>query len=130
MKNEHVKAITEKLEILNEKQLETIRKEVESFAELRPASPRERIFESVKQIVYEIGDICIHNEQGIVTGIGANLIYDESKDEEVSLCYMYDEDVIELNVNNKAVLEMDAKSPILEALKVIFDDYRMDDFEQ
>lgn len=133
MKNEHVKAIIEKLEVLNEKQLETIRKEVESFAELRPASPREKLFEGVKNIIFEIGDVSIYGTSDISceirTGIGTNLIYDESKDENVSLCYMYDEDVIELHVNNESVLQVNANSPILEALKEIFDEYRMN-YEQ
>lgn len=123
MKNEHVKAITEKLELLTENQLEEIRKEVDSFAESRPASLRERLFEAVKNVIYGIGDVSIQNEHGIGTGIGANLIYDESKDENVSLCYMYDKDMIELHVNNELILQIDVNSPILEAFKELFDEF-------
>jgi hypothetical protein len=104
----------------------------EKFAESRLASSREKLFETVKNIIFGIGDISIYgpcdisnqNKCDIRTGIGANLIYDESRNENVSLCYMFDKDVIDLQVNNKSVLEMDVNSPILEALKVIFDEYR------
>jgi len=42
---------------------------------------------------------------------------------------MYNENIMELHVNDKVLLQIDVNSPILEAFKVIFDDYRME-YEQ
>lgn len=127
MKKEQLKEITNRLELLTEKEREVLIGELDAMLEKK--NEREKLFESVKNIIYEIGDINIRNEHGIGAGIGANLIYDELKDEEVSLCYMYDENIMELHVNDKVLLQIDANSPILEAFKVIFDDYRME-YEQ
>ncbi len=127
MRNEQLKEITDRLELLTEKEREVLIGELDAMLEKK--NEREKLFESVKNIIYEIGDINIGNEHGIGAGIGANLIYDELKDEEVSLCYMYDENIIELHVNDKVLLQIDVDSPILEAFKVIFDDYRME-YEQ
>lgn len=127
MRKEQLKEITERLELLTEKEREVLIGELDAMLEKK--NEREKLFESVKNIIYEIGDINIRNEHGIGAGIGANLIYDELKDEEVSLCYMYDENIMELHVNDKVLLQIDANSPILEAFKVIFDDYRME-YEQ
>ncbi|MDI9496721.1 MAG: hypothetical protein QM227_10655 [Bacillota bacterium] len=127
MRNEQLKEITDRLELLTEKEREVLIGELDAMLEKK--NEREKLFESVKNIIYEIGDINIRNEHGIGAGIGANLIYDELKDEEVSLCYMYDENIIELHVNDKVLLQIDVNSPILEAFKVIFDDYRME-YEQ
>lgn len=127
MRNEQLQEITNRLELLTEKEREVLIGELDAMLEKK--NEREKLFESVKNIIYEIGDINIRNEHGIGAGIGANLIYDELKDEEVSLCYMYDENIIELHVNDKVLLQIDVNSPILEAFKVIFDDYRME-YEQ
>ena len=127
MRNEQLKEITDRLELLTEKEREVLIGELDAMLEKK--NEREKLFESVKNIIYEIGDINIRNEHGIGAGIGANLIYDELKDEEVSLCYMYDENIMELHVNDKVLLQIDVNSPILEAFKVIFDDYRME-YEQ
>lgn len=127
MRNEQLQEITNRLELLTEKEREVLIGELDAMLEKK--NEREKLFESVKNIIYEIGDINIRNEHGIGAGIGANLIYDELKDEEVSLCYMYDENIMELHVNDKVLLQIDANSPILEAFKVIFDDYRME-YEQ
>ncbi len=127
MRNEQLQEITNRLELLTEKEREVLIGELDAMLEKK--NEREKLFESVKNIIYEIGDINIRNEHGIGAGIGANLIYDELKDEEVSLCYMYDENIMELHVNDKVLLQIDVNSPILEAFKVIFDDYRME-YEQ
>ena len=127
MKQEQLQEITNRLELLTEREREVLIGELDAILEKK--NEREKLFESVKNIIYEIGDINIRNEHGIGAGIGANLIYDELKDEEVSLCYMYDENIMELHVNDKVLLQIDVNSPILEAFKVIFDDYRME-YEQ
>jgi len=127
MRNEQLKEITDRLELLTEKEREVLIGELDAMLEKK--NERGKLFESVKNIIYEIGDINIRNEHWIGAGIGANLIYDELKDEEVSLCYMYNENIMELHVNDKVLLQIDVNSPILEAFKVIFDDYRME-YEQ
>lgn len=126
MKNEHVKAITEKLEVLNEKQLETIRKEVESFAETKPATPREKLFREVENAIYVCGDISINSDFGVHIGTGTNLIYNEAEEENVSLCYMFERDIMELHVNNEVALIIDKNSPILEAFQELFRQIELD----
>ncbi len=130
MRNKHVKSITEKLELLNEKQLEAIGKEVESFAELSPASPREKLFRRVQDSVQGISDVKIKNEHGVVTGIGATLVYDKQNDENVSLCYMLDTDQLELVKNLETILTIAKDSPVLEAFQEVFNQLELEDKEK
>ncbi len=123
MRNEHVNAITEKLELLTEGQLELIREEVETLAtlaELRQASPREKLFRRVINSLQDISDVNIKNEHGVVTGIGANLVYDEKNGENVSLCYMLDTDQLELVQNCETMLTITKDSPVLEVFQELF----------
>lgn len=129
MRNEHVNAITEKLELLTENQLEAIRKEVESFAELRPASPREKLFRRAQNTVHGISDVNI-KEHGVVTGIGANFIYDEENNENVSLCYMLDTDKLELVQNCETILTITKDSPVLEVFQELFHQLELEDKEK
>lgn len=130
MRNEHVNAITEKLELLTENQLEVIREEVESLAELRPASPREKLFRRVSNSLQDISDVNIKNEHGVVTGIGANLIYDEQNNENVSLCYMLDTDQLEVVQNCETILTIIKDSPVLEVFQELFNQLELEDKEK
>ena len=126
MIKENIKIIAEKLELLNDRQLKTIKEEVESFVESNPATLREKLFRAVENTIYGIGDVSISNEHGVNIGIGTNLIYNEAEDENVSLCYMYDDDTLELHVNNEEVLKIAKDSPILEAFQELFEQLEID----
>lgn len=127
MKNEQIKAITDKLVLLSENQVEGVRENVELMIRESSTSVRERLFRAFENMIYETGDVNTSNEHGVSIGVGTNLIYNEAEDENVSLCYMYDDDALELHVNNEVVLKIEKSSPILEALKVLFDNYRLDE---
>jgi hypothetical protein len=125
MKKEQLKEITNRLELLTEKEREVLIGELDAMLEKK--NEREKLFESVKDIIYEIGDISIKSQHGGRTGIGANLIYDESKDENVSLCYMLDSDQLELVQNDKTILTITKDSPILEAFRELFRELELEE---
>ena len=94
---------------------------------IRKKKKRESLFEAVKFIIHEIGDISIKSQYGGRTGIGANLINDESKDENVSMCYMLDSDQLELVQNDKTILTITKDSPILEAFRELFRELELEE---
>lgn len=93
---------------------------------MKVESKRENLFREVEAVIYGIGDVSINNKHGKQIGTGTNLIYNGENDENVSLCYMYDNDVMELCVNNEIKLTIDKNSPILEAFQELFRQIELD----
>lgn len=118
MRNEQLQELTNRLELLTEREREVLIGELE--AKIEKKNKRERLFEAVKSTIHGIADISIRNQFGVRTGFGANLIYDESKKENVSLCYILDTDQLELELNNETILTITKDSPILEAFQELF----------
>lgn len=125
MKKEQLKEITDRLELLTEREREVLIGELDAMLEKK--KKRESLFEAVKFIIHEIGDISIKNQHGGRTGIGTNLIYDESKNENVSLCYMLDSDQLELVQNDETILTITKDSPILEAFRELFRELELEE---
>lgn len=121
MIKENIKIIAKKLELLSEKQVEDVREKVELMIRESSISVRDKLFRAVESTIYGIGDVSINNEHGVSIGIGTNLIYNEAENKNVRLCYMYDDDALEMHVSNEVVLKIDKNSPILEAFQELFE---------
>lgn len=120
MKNEKIKAISEKLEQLSERQLNEFEQTIDEYVEEVPLTSKEKLFRTVQNAICEISDVKIENKHGVVIGIGTNLIYNERDDENVSLCYMLDADQFELTQNHETLLVITKDSPVLEAFIELF----------
>lgn len=114
---------TDKLELLLRERAVLIG---ELEAKIEKMNKRENLFEAVKSTIHGIADISIRNQFGVRTGFGANLIYDESENENVSLCYMLDTDQLELELNNETILTITKDSPILEAFQELFRELKLE----
>lgn len=127
MKKEQLKEITDRLELLTERELEVLIGELDATIESKnQITPRERLFREVENAIYGCGDISVNSDFGVHSGTGTNLIYNEAENENVSLCYMFDRDEIELHVNDELVLTIDKNSPILEAFQELFKQIELD----